>query len=181
MPLADLQIPFFAADSVQVLHDEDYLWFLHEQIQAARRSIEVSMFVADVRPERDVFRMVRGLLHALAEAQWRGVQVRVLLSPFVSDVPPLDVNRVAHRFLIARGAHVRRYRSQEQSRREALHSKVVIFDRRVCVTGSHNWTNGALGQNLETSVAVTSEDLAQRMGATFENHWQHGEDHLELI
>ncbi len=181
MPLSDLHIPYFAAPGLRLLFDGDYLLALHAQLQRARSSVDASLFLADVRPAQDAHRSVRGLLHALGEAAWRGVRVRVLLSPFQSDSPALDINRVAQRFLHARGVPVRTFRPQPKSQRDSLHTKLLVFDQRLCITGSHNWTQGALNQNLETSVLVESTDLAQHLGAVFEQQWLRGEASLERI
>jgi phosphatidylserine/phosphatidylglycerophosphate/cardiolipin synthase-like enzyme len=175
----DQNIAFFTGERAIFLHDHDYYDYILVWSRRARKRIVVAQFLVDARPQFDASREVRGLCHALGEATWRGLDVRVVLNRFLVGDPPLDVNRVAQRFLHRLGVKTRTYSVTEESQRKFIHSKIMLFDDRVVVVGSHNWTANAFNNNHEVSVAVESRDLALRLGQTFERWWATGVNDLE--
>jgi phosphatidylserine/phosphatidylglycerophosphate/cardiolipin synthase-like enzyme len=179
--LADRKIPFFEAEEALILRDKDYYQYLLCGIRRARKRVVAVQFAIDIRTGMDVNREVVALCHALAEASWRGLDVRVIVNRLLTPDLQLDVNRVAHRFLAQRGVRVRAYRAPEGSHRDSVHSKLALLDDEVVLVGSHNWTPNAFDANRETSVAVRSGDLALDLLQTFERMWQHGEEHLDLV
>jgi len=52
-----------------------------------------------------------------------------------------------------------------------LHSKLLIIDKNIVVSGSHNLTGNAFCSNLETSVVFHEPALAKSFGDYFENIW----------
>jgi len=52
-----------------------------------------------------------------------------------------------------------------------LHSKLVIIDNQIVVSGSHNFTGNAFCANLETSVILHEETLAKSFTEYFNNIW----------
>jgi phosphatidylserine/phosphatidylglycerophosphate/cardiolipin synthase-like enzyme len=166
-----VQLDVFPAASAALLLDDDYGLFLLDAVHRARRRVLATQFLVELRPEFDAERFVQMLCRALAEASWRGVDVRIVLSRFVAD-PGLDVNGIARRWLQARGVPVRRYRPRPGSRREQLHTKLVVIDDDLGIVSSHNWTPGAFAANREAAVAVRSGDVAGRLAEAFEGYWE---------
>ncbi len=170
-----LDLPVFAADDALVLHDRDYLLWLIHHLRTARKRVLAVQFIADLRPEADPHRDVRALATALAHAADRGLDVRVVLSHFISDRAMLEPNRVFARWLAPRGVDLRLYRPREGSARKDMHSKFVLIDDVWVALGSHNWTMGAFGANHEQSIALRSADVAARLRGTFEGLWSAAE------
>lgn len=52
-----------------------------------------------------------------------------------------------------------------------MHSKLVIIDNKIVVTGSHNFTGNAFTSNFETSVIFHDEETAKKFSNYFENLW----------
>jgi phosphatidylserine/phosphatidylglycerophosphate/cardiolipin synthase-like enzyme len=52
-----------------------------------------------------------------------------------------------------------------------LHSKLLIFDKLVIVSGSHNLTGNAFCSNVEISTIINEPALAKSFGDYFENIW----------
>lgn len=52
-----------------------------------------------------------------------------------------------------------------------LHSKLLIIDKKIVVSGSHNLTGNAFCSNAETSMITDSETVAKTFCDYFENIW----------
>lgn len=52
-----------------------------------------------------------------------------------------------------------------------LHSKLIIIDDEVVITGSHNLTGNAFCSNVETSIISIDQNLVQRFSEYFKNIW----------
>lgn len=143
-------------------------------LETTHSRLWITQFILDARPDFDDGRLVRTLMHAIAETAYRGVDVRVLI-PDVSapSGPEYDVNYPAAMFLANRGVDVRRYRPTKQ--RPHLHSKVTILDADVAVIGNANWTPGAFSQNFEVSVAVRSPQTVRTLDGWFSRLWAQSE------
>lgn len=161
---------FFDAEQAILLHDGDYPTYVLTHVRRARQCVCVAQFIVDVFPLHDRHRHVLTVCHALGRAAWRGVDVRVLLNPFETR-DGIDGNLLAGRWLARRGVDVRSFRAAPGARRRLSHSKLVLFDRRLAVVGSHNFTNGAFNGNHETSLAVASPDVARRLQVSFDEMW----------
>jgi phosphatidylserine/phosphatidylglycerophosphate/cardiolipin synthase-like enzyme len=162
---------FLPAESATVLLDEDYGLYLLDRVRRARRRVLAAQFLVELRPELDASRLVFFLCRALAEAAWRGVDVRVVVSPFVAE-PGLELNRVAAAWLAEHGVGVRVWAPWPGTHREAMHSKLAVLDDDTGIVSSHNWTPGAFSSNRESAVAVHSRDVADRLAETFEGYWE---------
>lgn len=156
-------------DAAEWLFDEQYIAFVRACLNSARKSVLVQQFVVDPRPEEDLGGEVRYLLHALAEAAHRGVDVRVLLAQVLVERPlPIDINEPAARFLLKRGVEVRRC---PEALGTQMHAKVLLVDHKIVVTGSHNWTPSAFRINSESSIVLNSEECAAYVEARFAGLW----------
>jgi phosphatidylserine/phosphatidylglycerophosphate/cardiolipin synthase-like enzyme len=154
------------------LRDADYFPFLHSQIVQAHRRIWVSMFTVNARHTRDARLHVRTLLHDLAAAVNRGVDVRVLIGADAQSQSALQVaNRVASGYLKALGVPARWH---EGARRHASHAKCVVIDDECLIVGSHNWSPRALARGIDDSIAVRCEGIAVEAAAWFVRQWARG-------
>lgn len=54
---------------------------------------------------------------------------------------------------------------------KAMHAKCFVIDDRICVLGSHNLTQNAMGLNIELSCVVINEEIAGRLTNYFDTLW----------
>lgn len=150
-----------------------FIRLLRSVISRTRVKLWVTQFLIDARPREDSANEVRFLLHALAEAANRGVDVRVLV-PDVED--PLrsgtSMSESALRFLRHRGVDARRYAVRRDGRPH-LHSKVVISDDTIALVGNANWTPQSFRRDGELTLGVNSTALVESLGRHFERLWRH--------
>lgn len=160
-----------AIDAATLLSGGEYLASLRRLIGEATSRIWVLQFLIDARPAADQRGDVRYLLHALAEAAHRGLDVRVVLPTVVNPgyPPTYDINDAASWFLTARGVEVRRYSGSQT--RPSSHAKLVIIDTQIVLCGNANWTRRAFHVNAEQTVAVRSVELAERLSRNFRHVW----------
>ena len=159
------------ANNVIPLDGDDAIALLRVSIRRARQRILLTQFVTDARPSEDHYGEIRYLLHALCEAAWRGLDVRVILSRVThgSTSGTYDINEPVARFLLARNVHVRRYSAEK---RPTLHAKMTLFDDDLVIISNTNWTPSGFRMNSERSLAVDSEDLSFALREKFENIWE---------
>jgi phosphatidylserine/phosphatidylglycerophosphate/cardiolipin synthase-like enzyme len=160
-------LPAFDCDWAVPVPDEDYLSFFVSAAGRARRRMWCSMFIIDPRFDYDPLLSVRTLINALDDSRARNVDVRVLLG----DSSTVDQIWLANR--TALGLLTRRQITARQTdlSLESTHSKFVIFDDRLALVGSHNWSHEGLGLAREDSLAVQSPDLARMLALEFEERW----------
>jgi phosphatidylserine/phosphatidylglycerophosphate/cardiolipin synthase-like enzyme len=161
--------------SAEWLFDDQYIAFVRACLRGARQRVLAQQFVVDPRPEEDRQGEVRYLLHALAEAAHRGLDVRVLLAQvFVERPLPIDINEPSARFLIKRGVRVRRY---PEALGVQMHAKALVVDDQIVIAGGHNWTPSAFRINSETSIVLKSEECAAYISERFETLWSKAEEY----
>lgn len=153
--------------SARLVSDEAYLPELHALVAGAARSCLCSVFIVDLSPTRDRALAVDGVLRALAAARWRGVDVRLLVGGSRENLEIAETADVARARALALGIPCRWLTSRPG---RGSHAKFVVADDRV-LTGSHNWSAGAFGGQVQDSVLVRSPDLAAYLASTFERQW----------
>lgn len=143
--------------TVTPLVDGDYLPSLISDIESAKRSICVAMFVMDAGRWGHGEGPVDQIVNALGAAARRGVRIVVKLDASESsrhkseglDMTVFESNGRNKRRLDEAGV-----RSELIVGRHELHDKMVIIDDRIFYIGAHNWTYAALSMNYETSLRV---------------------------
>jgi len=129
--------------------EDEVLSLLH----SAQKTLDVEMYVLT---SDDVVR-------ELAEAQKRGVRVRVILEPRVED------SRKQRIFDTLRGNGVEvRWASFTY---KLTHSKFVIVDGKRALVGSINFSESALNSNREAAIIIEGEKVAE-LSAVFEEDWE---------
>ncbi len=126
---------------------------LLEALKEAKQEIWVAAFVLTDR----------GAVEALAEAQRRGVGVRVLL-----EERNLEDSREED--LLEAGIEVRK-----DPNPYTLHHKVMVIDREVVATGSYNFSVRAYQTNNENLLILKGPGLAQAYRKEVERLWQRGQ------
>jgi phosphatidylserine/phosphatidylglycerophosphate/cardiolipin synthase-like enzyme len=98
---------------------------------------------------------------ALRGAHARGVAVRVI----TDDIKSMDLGSDIERLRFA-GIEVREDRSEHH-----MHHKFALFDQRLLLTGSFNWTRSATAYNQENIVVTSEGRLVRAFRETFDGLW----------
>lgn len=119
---------------------------------SARRTVEICVFtITDDRISR-----------AIREAHQRGVQVRIVTDDEKATDPGSDVER-----LEAAGIPVRVDRSADH-----MHHKFAVFDRKLLLTGSYNWTRSAATSNEDNFLITGDRRFVEPFSELFEKLWK---------
>lgn len=111
----------------------------------------------------------RRMIHALEEAESRGVDVKLLL-PGKSDVVAAHyAGRAFFTKLLLAGVEVYTYQG------EILHAKTAVFDGIWSVIGSANLDFQSLRRNDEGNVGIVDREFGKQMMGIFEEDLQHSE------
>ncbi len=102
------------------------------------------------------------LARAVHDAHRRRVRVRII----TDDLKSLDLGSDVERLRDA-GIEVRFDADPHH-----MHHKFALFDRRLLVNGSYNWTRGAAEGNYENIVVTDNEQLVEQFGEEFDRLWR---------
>lgn len=123
-------------------------------IQESRRTIDIAVYNFTASE----------LAEALYAAKARGVQIRVVVDREMAETGGSGI-----RGLRLNGVTVRSLGVPEQS---LMHHKFAVFDERLVVTGSYNWTNSAEHANYENLVVLEDPEMVSRFQQEFRRLWQ---------
>jgi cardiolipin synthase A/B len=127
-------------------------------IAAARRTLDIQSpyFITDESTE-----------WSLLEARRRGVRIRVLVEGDITDAKPVKyASRALYERLLAAGLEIYEYQPA------MMHTKALILDGAVSITGSANFDNRSLELNDELNVVTFDRGSAARLLADFERDLQ---------
>lgn len=127
-------------------------------IQESRQSIDLATYTLTARE----------LIEALAAASARGVRIRVLM-----DREKAEEGGPGIRALRGSGVPVRSLGVPELS---LMHHKFAIFDGRLVLTGSYNWTHSAEVANYENVVLLDDPGVVNRFQEEFRRLWRASRD-----
>ena len=102
---------------------------------------------------------------ALESAQRRGVEIRIVADQRQSNEPHSEIA-----FLQSKGVAIRMSRGYKGNR-SIMHNKFAVFDGRLAVTGSFNWTTSADNYNFENAVFISDPAGVARFEEEFERIW----------
>lgn len=111
-------------------------------IQNAQHSIEVAMYNFSLK----------SLAKELIQAKKRGVEVTVFL-----DEKKSKEKNSEYDFLKKNGVDVVLIKSQK------LHTKLAIFDKKVALLGSSNWTKESFDENYEIIVVSKQDEIVEKL------------------
>lgn len=124
---------------------------IRELIATARRKIDICVFtITDDR-----------LTAAVIDAHRSGVAVRII----TDNDKAADLGSDADRLRSA-GVGLRIDRTQFH-----MHHKYAIFDSKILLNGSYNWTRGAAEQNEENFLLLSHPPLIDRYAREFQTLW----------
>ena len=102
------------------------------------------------------------IARALLDAHARRVKVRVLSDNEKAEDLGSDIPRLQQA-----GVPVVIDRTPKH-----MHHKFALFDRRVLLTGSYDWTRSAADDNQENLIVTSDDKLVAAFGAEFDRLWR---------
>jgi len=142
--------------NIQVLIGDKFPTHVIPIIEKARYSIDILVFDWRWYPS-DPHSPVQLFNQSILRAVRRGVVVRCLAN-HLDIVDLLNKNGVLAR---------------KVTTSTLIHSKLMIVDCNISILGSHNYTASAFSKNYESSVAITSPDVANQFGSYFDVLFEH--------
>lgn len=152
----------------RLVHDGDYAEELTRMIRLAHERVWCSLFLIELDTQLDPQLRVPEILRQLASARWRGVDVRLLIGGSRSNLLIAEASATAT--MIARQLGIPT-RGLGHTGKRGSHVKLAVADDWV-LSGSHNWSRGAFGGQVQDSVAIHSKDLAAYLSNLFLAQWQ---------
>jgi len=147
----------FPAEVVS-LSNQGYFEATQRAISEAKESIFVVMYLISFNKEDKSSRVFQ-LVDELARAKLRGVEVKVILDyQGSSGFTVGQTSYEAFRFLKDKGIE-----AYFDSAEAYTHNKAIVIDKRLVISGSHNWSDAALLRNNETSFLIDSPKLARQL------------------
>lgn len=143
-----------AGDTAEVLFEpgDDCMTRLRELFDAAEKSVRVCVFtITDNRVTR-----------SMLDAKRRGVVIRVISDNDKAFDLGSDIDHLRRK-----GVEVRCDRVEDH-----MHHKFAVFDEKIAVTGSYNWTRGAAEKNRENLVVSDDPRLVEPFIGEFERLWE---------
>jgi hypothetical protein len=153
---------------VQDISSDKYFSAALNEINSAKLSIQVVMYLVSILPEQPDSQPGQ-LVQALIKAKERGVDVKVVLDQNIDfeaesteDAVTLNKNQKAYELLRKSNVPVFFDTSDIYT-----HTKAIVIDNETVILGSTNWSKAALTRNNEASVLIRSKDLAGEILSDF--------------
>jgi phosphatidylserine/phosphatidylglycerophosphate/cardiolipin synthase-like enzyme len=152
---------------VKLVPDADYYKVVRSLIQNATDRILCNLFIVDINPAREIDLLVNQVFLDLQEANWRGLDARLLIGGSRTNYEIARLSDAARE-----RAHLLGLKCKWLTSRpiRGSHTKIVIADESV-LTGSHNWSAGAFSSQTQDSILVRSKPLSSFLAAKFNYHW----------
>ena len=105
---------------------------------------------------------------SLERAQKRGVKIQIIADSRqakgdYSKIPILANDQISIKITHGEG-------------RGIMHNKFAIFDGKIMITGSYNWTNNAERFNYENAIFITDPNVITQYQKDFDSIWQNAPD-----
>jgi len=146
-------------------HQTSYFNRLIDLINKSQESILVCQYVFSISHTRQWQRSNK-VLNAFLKSYYRGVDIKFLFDRPRLHSPNFKTNANTAFFLISKGLPVRCL-----SVTKTLHIKLLIFDRKIFLAGSHNLTNSSLYSPFELSFECADDFLTNSAVIYFNTLW----------
>ena len=155
-----------AEKNIHLLSGDNWApWFVKEVNQASS-SIHLSIYmISDHWRSPEVGNL--DLVETLANAGYRGLNCRCII-----DQPHVVNRRIKFNTKAARKLQESGWKVRVMPSNKTLHEKVLLLDKHLSVIGSHNISKASAVSNFDTSLAIESEALAQRIYRQFWERWR---------
>ncbi len=134
---------------VKDISGREYYSAVKEVIDNAEKSIAISMYIINLN-ENNKKSQVYKLCNSLVEAKKRGVDVKIILDQNIDFVragkdyiwETEGKNKDAYKYFKKNGIDV-----FYDNKTTYMHSKAIVVDKKIVITGSTNWSQSALTKN----------------------------------
>ena len=149
---------------------------LAEQLKAAKKSLDMALFVFSAQQ----------LTNVLREQMKRGIEIRLVADPGFASRPfsevldLLGVSLPDHTCKVEAGNQPLEQALQgvgtpRLARGDKLHHKFAVIDNKTVITGSFNWSPSAAHTNDETLLVIHSPQLAKHFAREMDRLWESAE------
>lgn len=107
----------------------------------------------------------RDLFHAVLNALDRKVKVSIIL---IDDIINRGPNGLDFALFLSKGGQIRFM----NTRKLLMHNKFCLFDGKILITGSYNWTYSAEGRNAENIIATDEGNVCLAFSEQFWKLWK---------
>lgn len=153
------------AAQVTLIRDNQISGALAALIHSARTSVLIVQY--HFRPRKSPRTEMLDVLTALIDAADRNLAIRVLLNHQIA--PRRWTPR--HGTLYDRLKHPN-IKIRHHDTAEILHSKLVVFDDRAVILGSHNYSEASFRTTKNVSVLIDSPSFARRLLLAYNPIWE---------
>ncbi|WP_262967237.1 phospholipase D-like domain-containing protein [Methylobacter psychrophilus] len=162
-PLSAFQV---AEANIRLLSGDDWApWFV-QQVDQALTSIHLSIYmISDHWRSPEVGKL--NLVDSLVKAGLRGLTCRCII-----DQPHNLNRRIPFNTKAARKLQAAGWKIRIMPTGKTLHEKILLLDKQLVVIGSHNISKASAISNFDTSLAVDSAALAERIYRQFWQRWR---------
>ena len=107
------------------------------------------------------------LVNTLAQASVRGLNCRCII-----DQPHVVNRQLKYNIKAAAKLQASGWKIRVMPDKKTLHEKILLLDKQIAVIGSHNISKASAISNFDTSLAVESALLAERLYRQFWERWR---------
>lgn len=155
-----------AEKNVELLSGDDWAPWFEYQVENALTSVYLSIYmISDHWRSPEVGNL--DLVETLARAAMRGLTCRLIIDQPHSMNRMIKFNTKAAVKLQQHGWKIRIMPATK-----TLHEKVLLLDKHLTVIGSHNISKASAISNFDTSLAIESQALADRIDRQFWERWR---------
>ena len=155
-----------AEKNIHLLSGDSWAPWFEKEVNRASSSIHLSIYmISDHWRSPEVGNL--DLVETLANAGYRGLNCRCII-----DQPHVVNRRIKFNTKAARKLQDSGWKVRVMPSNKTLHEKVLLLDKHLSVIGSHNISKASAVSNFDTSLAIESEALAQRIYRQFWERWR---------
>lgn len=150
---ANVLVDLAEEDRIILLEGQSYLEKLLEELRLCQKSLDIIIYLINFETGLGDG-PVNKIIAEIYKAHERGVKIRIILDSWEED--QFSQNTKAYSLLELAGIDV-----YYDLTTQTTHNKVVVIDGREVFLGSHNWTESALGKNVESSIFISLPETAK--------------------
>lgn len=151
---------------IEILTGNDWAAWYKEHLKAATSSVLVSVYMLSPYWRGPVNTKL-DLIADLAAAAQRGLTCRLIV-----DQPNVNYRTLPFNVRSALRLQEAGWKVRVMPDNPTLHEKVTVIDEAISVVGSHNISKASAVSNYDTSLAVYSPLLADRLKTQFWRRWR---------
>lgn len=144
----------------------DYLCVTLEEIRKARQKIYLFVYLANIPPGKKV-NYCRKIIDTLRQKKNEGLDVKIIINGVLKSGTLKLYNRRFVSQLQKAGIPYLVYRGGK-----TVHSKAIIIDTTTTIMGSHNLTETAVRNNIDTSVIIRDRMFTFQIESLFFSLWE---------